>query len=142
MMKATVAILLLLLSVGFVIPVAGYIEHASPVAMQIEHAPTPEQCKADADAWGIPTASVLFPNEAEFDRFSAATALNPNVTAKELEARMKQLSQCTRTDKTQDTRYAEANRAYAIASLLRFANFMKRHNLTEQFFAEDEQGKR
>jgi hypothetical protein len=142
MMKAIVATLFLLLAVGFVIPVAGHIEHAPPAAIQIEHAPTPEQCKADADAWGIPTASVLFRSEAEFDRLSAATALNRNVSAKTLDARMKQLGQCTQTDKAQDTRYSEANRAYAIASLLRFANYMKRHNLTEQFFAEDEQGQR
>ena len=75
-MKAIVAILLLLLSVGFVIPVAGHMEHMPLAAIQIEHALTPEQCKADADAWGIPTASVLFRNEAEFDQLSAATALN------------------------------------------------------------------
>lgn len=32
-----------------------------PVTGQVEHAPTPEQCKADADAWGIPNpAPILF----------------------------------------------------------------------------------
>jgi hypothetical protein len=39
--------LVLVLSVWFVIPVAGEIGHASPLASQIEHAPTPEQCRAD-----------------------------------------------------------------------------------------------
>jgi hypothetical protein len=55
---------------------------------------------------------------------------------------MKELSQCMRTDKLNSTRYAEANRAYAIGQLVRMASFMKRHNLTSQFLAEDEQGER
>jgi hypothetical protein len=46
-----------------------------------------------------------------------------------------------RTDKAFSVRYAEANRAYAIAQI-RMANFMKRHNLTSQFLAEDEEGQR
>jgi len=138
MKKARWALLLLVL---FVVPGAGQIEHIA-AASQIEHAPTPEQCRADADAWGIPTAGVLVPNEQEFARLSTATALDPSVTAKMLDARMKQLTQCTRTDSNQSTRYTEANQAYAIAGLLRMANFMKRHNLTSQFLAEDEQGQR
>lgn len=127
--------------VVFVFPAAGQIEHVA-AASQIEHAPTPEQCRADADAWGIPTPALLVNTEQQFALFSNATARDQSLTANALEARMKELSQCMRTDKLYSTRYAEANRAYAIAQLVRMANFMKRHNLTSQFLAEDEQGQR
>ena len=150
---------MLLLSVCFVIPVAGEAEsavpqdtkrehwflvrgHASPAASQIEHAPTPDQCGADADAWGIPTPALLANTEQKFAIFSNATARDTSLTAKMLDARMKELSQCMLTDKVNSMRYAEAGRAYAIAQLVRMASFMKRHNLAEQFHAEDEQGQR
>jgi hypothetical protein len=139
MKKARLA---LLLSVCFVILVAGEVEHASPAASQIEHAPTPEQCRADADAWGIPTPALLVNTEQQFALFSNGTARDTNLTANTLDARMKELGQCLRTDRPNSMRYAEAARAYSIAQLVRMANFMKRHNLTEQFRAEDEQGER
>lgn len=134
--------LALLLSVCFVIPVAGQIDHASLVASQIEHAPTPDQCRADADAWGIPTPVLLLNTEQQFALFSNATARDKSLTANRLDARMKELSVCTRTDRVFSTRYNEANRAYTIAYLVRMASFMKRHNLTSQFLAEDEDGQR
>jgi hypothetical protein len=134
--------LVLVLSVWFVIPIAGEIGHASPPACQIEHAPTPKQCRADADAWGIPTPVLLLNTEQQFALFSNATARDKSLTANRLDARMKELSVCTRTDRVFSTRYNEANRAYTIAYLVRMASFMKRHNLTSQFLAEDEDGQR
>jgi len=134
-MRAGGALLLLVL---FVVPV-GQIE---PVAAQVEHAPTPEQCRADADAWGIPNASVLFPNEEQFSQLSGALVMDRNITAKMLEARTKQLSQCIRTDIAGSTRYSEAVKAYTIAELVRIAKFVERHKLTPQFLEEDEQGQR
>ena len=128
------------LFVLFIVPGICQIEHV--VASQLEHAPTPEQCRADADAWGIPTPVLLVNTEEQFARFSSATTLERSLTANMLDARMKELSQCMRTDKVNSVRYAEANRAYGIAQLVRMANFMKRHNLTSQFLAEDEQGQR
>ena len=134
--------LALLLSVCFVIPVAGGSELASQSASQIEHAPTPEQCRADADAWEIPTTALLVNTEQQFNQLAVATAHDKSLTANMLDARTRELSQCMRTDKLNSTRYADANRAYAIAQLVRMADFMKRHNLTAQFLAEDEQGQR
>lgn len=133
--------LVLLLSVWFVIPVAVETELAYPAAGQIEHAATPEQCRADSDAWGIPKPA-LFSTEQRFDEFAAATARDRSLTASTLDARMKEFSQCMRTDKVNSIRYAEAHRAYVIAQLVRVASFMKRHNLTSQFVAEDERGER
>ncbi len=132
MMKATFLVLLLLLSVWFVIPAAS----------QIEHAPTPEQCRADADAWGVPTPTLLVNTEEQFNQFARTTALDRSLSANMLEARMKELSTCIRTDRAISVRYNEAFRAYAIAQLARMGSFMKRHNLVSQFLAEDEQGQR
>jgi hypothetical protein len=141
-MKSTLIALLFSVSACFVNPVAGEPEHASLAASQIEHAATPDQCKADSDAWGIPTPALLTNTEQKFALFSNATARDTSLTANTLDARMKELSQCMRTDKLNSVRYAEANRAYAIAQLVRMASFMKRHNLTDQFHSEDEQGQR
>jgi len=137
MKKARWALPLLVL---FILPGVCQVEHV--VASQIEHAPTPEQCRADADAWGIPTPALLVNTEQQFALFSNGTARDTNLTANMLDARMKELGQCLRTDKVNSMRYAEAARAYSIAQLVRMANFMKRHNLTSQFLAEDEQGQR
>lgn len=138
MKKARWALPLLVL---FVVPAAGRTEHTA-AARQIEHAPTPEQCRADADAWGIPTAGGLLRNEEQFNKLMSSTANDRNLTAKMMDARMRQFSQCMRTDNMQDTRYAEAATAYTNAYMVRVVNFMKRHNLTEQFLAEDQQGQR
>jgi hypothetical protein len=114
----------------------------APVVGQVEHAPTPEQCKADADAWDVPKASPLFQNQDQFNALTARIMRNPNVTAKELNARNKELGECVKTDSTFAVRYAEANRAYALAELGRMADYMQRHNLMSQFYDEDGQGKR
>src|SRR5579864_4829291 len=124
--------LLLPLLLLFVVPVTG----------QVEHAPTPELCRADADAWSIPKWALLIPNDNEFRSLPSVMIHNQAVSAKILEARNAEFAQCEKTDSVQDVRYARAARAYAIAELARMGDFMERHNLTGQFYQEDEQGKR
>ncbi|MGA7792901.1 MAG: hypothetical protein WCA19_07675 [Candidatus Acidiferrales bacterium] len=114
----------------------------SPMTAQVEHAPTPEQCRVDADAWGVPKWAVFAPNENEFANLSGAMMHDQIVSAKSLEARNAAFGQCEKTDNVQSSRYAQAARAYAIAELGRMADFMERHSLTGQFYQEDEQGKR
>lgn len=116
----------------FVIPIAG----------QVEHAPTPEQCKADADSWGIPTWALLVQHENEFAILAGVVKNDRAVSAKMIEARSREFTQCVKTDNKQSDRYAQAARAYAIGELARMGDFMQRHNLTTQFYDEDEQGKR
>jgi hypothetical protein len=113
-----------------------------PVTGQVEHAATPEQCRADADAWGIPKWAVFVPNDEAFRVLPGTMVRNQEVSAKTLEARNAQFAQCEKTDSQQSTRYARAARAYAIAELARMGSFMQRHNLQGQFYDEDEQGKR
>jgi hypothetical protein len=115
---------------------------ALPTAGQVEHAATPEQCRADSDSWSLPRAGILVPNEDQFSNATNAIVHNLNVSAKTLEARVNELQQCIKTDSGQSTRYAEGSRAYAIALLLRISDFVQRNNLTQQFYQEDNQGKR
>jgi hypothetical protein len=71
---------------------------------------------------------------------------DPNVTARELDARNKELNLCIKTDKgvlaPPTEWYTQASHAYTLAELARMANFIQRHNLMSQFYAEDGQGKR
>jgi hypothetical protein len=108
---------------------------------QVEHAATPEQCRADADAWGIPQWSILMQNQNQFAALSN-NMRNGTITAKVLEARNAEFAQCERTDSSFSGRYVQANRAYVIAELARMAGFMQRHNLMAQFYQDDEQGQR
>jgi hypothetical protein len=128
--------LLLPVFLFFVIPTTG----------QVEHAPTPEQCRADANAWGVPKATPTYQNDEQFAEYATRIMRDPNVTARELEARNKELNLCIKTDKgilaPPTEWYTQGSHAYALAELGRMANFVQRHNLMSQFYAEDEQGKR
>jgi hypothetical protein len=127
---------LLPLAFLFVIPVTG----------QIEHAPTPQQCRADVNSWEVPNFNATSWNEEQFSNFVTLVMQDRSLTAKELDAREAELDQCLKTDKSLLTadpnRYIQAHRAYSIAELARMADYMKRHNLMAQFYDEDEQGKR
>ena len=112
----------------------------TPMTGQVANAPTVEQCNADADAWGIPATSVFAANYEQFANLANSMMRDRNVTAKTLEARTSELSQCV--DGLHPGRYAQADRAYTMAELVRMRNFMRRHNLMPQFYDEDAQGKR
>jgi hypothetical protein len=114
----------------------------APMTAQIEHAPTSDQCRADADAWGIPTLGVLVLNENAFASLADAMTHNQAIYAQELEARNNEFGECEKSDSAQSIRYAQAARAYSTAELARMGDFMERHNLTGKFYQEDEQGKR
>ena len=133
MKKARLLLPILLL---FVVPVTG----------QVEHAPTPEQCRADVNAWDVPGFNPTNWNEKEFTNFVTRVINDHSLTAKELDAREAELDLCLKTDKWitvgVQTQYVQAHRAYSIAALARKADYMKRHNLMAQFYDEDEQCKR
>jgi hypothetical protein len=115
----------------------------------VEHAPTPEQCRADANVWGLPNPDLstnpFLSDKDEVVDYATVVAVEPNLSAKTLETRNAELSRCIKTDTgffNMRPRYIEANRAYAMAELMRMEHFMQRHKLISQFYAEDEQGKR
>lgn len=113
-----------------------------PVTAQVEHAPTPEQCRADADIWGILKSTALVPNDYQFRNLTRAIVHDPAVTARKLDARIDELSMCMRTDSVQSFRYEQGSRALTIAEMFRMAEFVSRHHLETQFYQEDEQGER
>jgi hypothetical protein len=123
--------LLLPLFLLFVIPVTGQVEHVFP-----------EQCWADADVWGVPKSSVSAPNENQFLNLAVAMMHDQTVTSETLDARIAELGQCEKTSSIQSGRYVRAKSAYSLAELGRMAHFMQRHNLTAQFYQEDERGQR
>jgi hypothetical protein len=109
---------------------------------QVEHAPTVAQCRADADIWGVPKATASTPNDYQFRNLIRDVAHNQAVTAKKLDVRINELSRCMLTDTAQSFRYEQGSRAYTIAEFMRMADFVSRHNLENQFYQEDDQGKR
>jgi len=120
-----------------------------PAATQVEHAPTPAQCRADANVWDLPNPDLstnpFLSDKDQVAAYATVVEADPNLSTKMLDARTAELSQCIKTDAgflNMRARYFLANRAYALAELGRMANFMQRHNLLSQFYAEDEQGKR
>jgi hypothetical protein len=104
--------------------------------------PAPEQCRADSDAWGIPKTGALVLNENQVWNFTDATMRDAGVTVRMLDDRIHELNQCIRTDSVQSARYAEGQRLYSFAELGRMADFILRHKLGQQFYQEDDQGKR
>lgn len=114
----------------------------TPITAQIEHATTPEQCRADSDAWNVPTWGVLVPSQDAFEALSQRVVHDPNISAKALDARRTEMQQCAKTDKVQNGRYIEADRAYSVAELQRMSDFIARNGLMEKFYKEDQQGKR
>ena len=118
-----------------------------PVTAQIEHAPTPQQCRADADSWDVPPAIPPYQNDEVINRYAATILRDPSVTAKELDARRKELAVCLKVDNAIFSSrpkefYQQAIQAYAIAELGRMADYLERHKLMPEFYDEDEQGKR
>lgn len=122
--------------------IASCLLFAFPIAGQVEHAPTPEQCRADADAWGIPKAGGFTRNEDQFARLATLIVHSPTLTAETLNARNVEFGECVKTDSIQSVRYSQAQQAYALAELARIADFMRRHNLMQQFLQEDDEGDR
>jgi hypothetical protein len=126
--------LLLPLFLPFVIPTTAQVDHAPTLAQ--------EQCRADADAWSIPKWAALIPTGAEFQKVAGVIMRDPTVTAKTMDARRTELGVCDETDSVQANRYTQASRAYTVAEMSRMADYMQRHNLSAQFYQEDDQGKR
>lgn len=135
-MKITRLLLPLLLL--FVIPTAGR------QGVGVVHVPPLAQCRADADAWGIPGAmppGVWDSPDDEFNNFrSKMDVRTPTTTV--LNTRNDELMECVNTDRLNASRYTLASVVYKIAMLGREGNFLNRHGLLSQFYQEDDQGKR
>jgi hypothetical protein len=129
--------LLVLLALGFFTPLAQAQEHA-PLAVatagvapkqEIEHAPTVAQCQADQRLW----LSKLEDNPPHgID----------DVTYGTLIAWMREMSQCMEVDPSNRHGYFNTIAEAEGGKRWRLEDFLKRHNLWEQFKQEDAEGKR
>lgn len=103
----------------------------STVMLAQEHAPSVEQCRADAAVWSAKDADVRTP------------------TMKELWARVHEMNQCLKIDPFESAhdlalRYLTVSRNVGDEYTDRIVNFLNRHDAKwkSQFDAEDADGKR
>jgi len=97
------------------------------VAQEVKHAPTIEQCQADANLWSVQSLE-------ETDRLSVLT----------LEARWKEMYDCKRLDSSRDQRsvYEMVMHNSISDQEVRMVHFLERHHEWDQFVVEDAAGKR
>jgi hypothetical protein len=98
---------------------------------EVPHAPTAEQCKADATVW--------------FNQHLVTPTVDDALSFRELSAREKEMADCLDVlePSSTDRRHAyEVGTSYGLMIGKREANFLKRHNLIRQFEKEDANGAR
>ena len=136
----------LLFSVVLFLPVIFLLSRPMVGQDQVEHAPTPAQCRADAAAWDIPEHFIF-----DHDAFSNMVTQHSNEAARVLDARRAELALCEKTDRLHATRYSLGSTAYGVAEVIRMGDFdlppnsarvRLRHNLMQQFYKEDDAGQR
>lgn len=118
--------------------VAAVLIVAPAFAQDVEHAPTAAQCQADSALWQSQAA----------DFFRAGNPHDTNntviakMTARQLQARANELGDCMKVDPTNATDYSGTQDNYMLLFLARAFAFVQRHNLSNQFYQEDEAGAR
>ena len=111
---------------------------ATAHAQEVQHAPTVAQCQADAALWQSQSGDFFRAHKSHDAKNTAVASL----TAKELLARSIEMADCLTVDSGHDEDYSMVQSTYFELFGDRMNNFMKRHNLMEQFFKEDEAGRR
>jgi hypothetical protein len=97
-------------------------------SQEVHHAPTVEQCRADQRLW--------------MDRLEQ-TAFNAiaNVSYPELTQWRDEMFECQSVDPTSKFLYYNTSGEIKVELVDRLRGFIRRHNLYDQFLAEDAQGK-
>jgi hypothetical protein len=98
-------------------------------SQEVKHAPTVEQCRADQRLW-------LSKLE------QTGTDGTADVGYKELFGWAKEMSECEKVDPELHNRYYNTLGEASSEQIIRLENFLDRHHLWDQFYAEDAQGKR
>ena len=98
-------------------------------SQELKHAPTVAQCRADQRLWLSP-----------LEQFGINGVTN--VSYKELSAEMSEMVNCANIDPVWGPQYTNTLEEISAVQLSRVENFFHRHNLYDQFLAEDAQGKR
>ena len=99
---------------------------------EVKHAPTVEQCRADQRLW--------------FSKIEAGNPSDPGDTLAassfELRGWSDEMRDCRTVDPQFYWQYYNTSSEIESVMELRFLNFLIRHNLLNQFYAEEAQGKR
>ena len=90
-----------------------------------EHTPVLEQCRVDASAWAKADKSYM-------QRFPFS----------EISRRFQEMYDCTNADRPNESKYVFVGLQLSVEESHRAEYFITRHNLWNQFIAEDAQGKR
>ena len=93
-----------------------------------DHAPTVEQCRADQRLW----ITQLIENP----------EIVKSLTYDQLNDRMLEMANCDAVDRDREIVYVETAARFNMKQMVRLLDFVKRHELLDQFRAEDAAGKR
>jgi hypothetical protein len=99
-------------------------------AQEVKHAPTVARCRADQKLW-------LAKLEQSPMRSGVA-----DVGYNELIGWKNEMQDCLNADPDLESGYYNTFAEASEEELMRFQNFLERHHLSQQFLAEDDQGKR
>jgi hypothetical protein len=95
-------------------------------AQEVKHAPTVEQCRADEKLWMSKRGD------------DAAVV---DITYGELDGWIAKMYECQTVDPGNRVQYYNMQSELAVRQVMRLEKFIRRHNLWDQFLAEDAQGK-
>jgi hypothetical protein len=107
-----------------------------------DHAPTTEECRADAALWGDPEAQTEY-NKSQTAYVSDGTQNKTDIGQlpyRTISTRMVEMIDCGKVDGQHSDTYFEVQRFYHDVMADRWYNFIRRHNLMNQFMQEDKKG--
>lgn len=102
---------------------------SSAFAQEADHAPAAEQCQADQRLW---LATLEMPDNSGAQNTSLST----------LHSWAVEMRSCIDVDPANNVKYLNTLSETTFVQVMRLSNFLRRHNLTRQFAAEDAAGKR
>jgi hypothetical protein len=105
---------------------------------EVKRAPTVEQCRADQKLWLSRISDDAKAEEAEGLREPVAAS----ISFQQLNFCSLEMHDCARIDPEFKKEYCQTSDAAVVTANNRLVHFLYRHNLNEQFLAEDAQGKR
>jgi hypothetical protein len=97
-------------------------------AQQVHHAPTVAQCRANQQLW--------------LSKLQTKGYVSLSVHYLELDYWLLEMENCLKVDHNFEARYRYTENEIFVEEGSRLRNFLKRHNLVDQFMAEDAQGMR
>jgi hypothetical protein len=118
--------------------VVVFVSFDSLWSQEVKHAPTVEQCRADQKFWFSKISDDAKAEEAEGLREPVAAS----ISFQQLNFCSLEMHDCARIDPEFKKEYYQTSGDAVGAANNRLVHFLYRHNLLNQFLAEDAEGKR